>query len=74
MPPTQPKIVAEFTRRFKQRHTTLDCRELLGCNIMTPEGKEIADEKNLFKTVCPNFVEDAAVIVQELIEIDDHKQ
>ena len=68
------EAVAEFTRRFKERHTTLDCRELLGCNIMTPEGKEIADEKNLFKTVCPNFVEDAAVIVQELIEIDDHKQ
>ena len=60
--------VAEFTRRFRERHHTLDCKELLGCNIMTPEGKETANQQNLFKTVCPKFVEDAADILQEMIE------
>ena len=62
------EAVAEFTRRFRERHTTLDCKELLGCNIMTPEGKETADQQNLFKTVCPKFVEDAARILEEMIK------
>ena len=60
--------VAEFTRRFRERHHTLDCKELLGCNITTPEGKETANQQNLFKTVCPKFVEDAAAILEEMIE------
>jgi len=66
--------VAEFTRRFKQRNNTLDCSELLSCNVMTSEGKEIANQKNLFKTVCPKFIEDAAIILQEIIDTTDHEQ
>ena len=62
------EAVAEFTRRFRAHHETLDCKELLGCNIMTPEGKETANQQNLFKTVCPKFVEDAARILEEMIE------
>lgn len=68
------EAVAQFTRRFKQRHGTLDCMELLGCNIITPEGKEIADQENLFKTVCPQFVENATIILQEIIESSASKQ
>ena len=68
------EAVAEFTRRFKQKHGTLDCRDLLGCNIMTPEGLETAKQKNLFKTVCPKFVEHASTIVQELIDTEDDQQ
>lgn len=62
------EAVADFTRRFRERHTTVNCKELLGCNIMTPEGKETATQQNLFKTVCPKFVEDAARILEEMIE------
>lgn len=66
------EAVAEFTRRFKERNKTLNCRELLGCDIMTPEGKEIAVRDNLFKTVCPKFVEDASRILQAIMqEADD---
>ncbi len=61
------EAVAEFTRRFRECHNTLDCKELLGCNIMTAEGKETANQENLFKTVCPTFVEDAARILQEMM-------
>jgi C_GCAxxG_C_C family probable redox protein len=61
------EAVAEFTRRFRERHNTLDCKELLGCNIMTAEGKAAADQENLFRTVCPRFVEDAVTILQEMM-------
>lgn len=63
--------VTEFTRRFSERNATLNCKELLGCNIMTSEGKEIADRKNLFKTVCPKFVEDATQILQSIIDASE---
>lgn len=62
------EAIAEFTRRFRERHGTLDCKDLLGCNIMTPEGKTTAKENNLFTTVCPKFVEDTALILQEMID------
>lgn len=68
------EAVAEFTRRFRGRHDTLDCKELLGCNIMTPAGKATADQENLFKTVCPIFVEDATRILQEMIESSDRNE
>ena len=62
------EAVAKFNRRFREQHTTLDCKELLGCDIMTPEGKAAANEQNLFKTVCPKFIEDAARILEEMLE------
>lgn len=65
--------VAEFTRQFEERNATLNCRELLGCDIMTPAGKEAADQNNLFKTVCPKFVEDAVQILQTIIEAAENE-
>ena len=60
--------VAEFNRQFRERNVSLNCRQLLGCDIMTPEGKEVADQNNLFKTVCPKFIEDSVQILQTIIE------
>lgn len=60
--------VVEFTRAFKERHGTADCRELLGCDISTDEGSETAREQNLFTTVCPRFVKDATELVDAIID------
>ena len=60
--------VIEFTKQFEELNHTLSCRELLGCDVNTTEGKQIAAEKDLFKTVCPKFVEDAAMILDRMIE------
>ena len=62
------EAIAEFNRRFKQHHGTLDCKDLLGCNIMTPEGKTTAKEENLFTTVCPKFVAEATLILQDILD------
>ncbi|MCX6000010.1 MAG: C-GCAxxG-C-C family protein, partial [Chloroflexi bacterium] len=32
------RLVREFTDQFKSRHRSIVCRELLGCDISTPEG------------------------------------
>ncbi|MFZ5649263.1 MAG: C-GCAxxG-C-C family protein [Bacillota bacterium] len=60
-------LVREFTDKFKSRNGSITCRDLLDCDISTPEGLAQAKEKNLFSAVCPNFVLDAAEIVEQLL-------
>ena len=43
------------------------CRKILGCDISTPEGKQYARENNLFKELCPQFVEKAVNVLEEII-------
>ena len=62
------RSVIEFLRQFEEVNGTLSCRKLLGCDVNTPEGMRIAAEKDLFKTICPKFVEDAAAILDRMLE------
>lgn len=63
-------LVREFVVAFKERHGSIVCRELLGCDISTPEGGRLARASNLFGTLCSAFVSDAAKIVEPLLEAD----
>jgi C_GCAxxG_C_C family probable redox protein len=60
-------LVKELAGKFKARNGTIMCRELLGCDIGTPEGQRIAKNKDLFSTVCPGFVQDAVEILEEIL-------
>ena len=59
--------VREFLARFKARHGTILCRELLDCDLGTPDGLQRARELDLFKSRCPGFVRSAAEILEELL-------
>jgi len=61
-------LVREFADRFQSRNGTIGCRELLGCELSTPEGRALAREKNLFATICPKLVQDAAKIIEQILE------
>jgi len=61
------ELVKKFATKFKASHGTILCRELLGCNIGTPRGKEYAEEKALTTTLCPEFVRDAVIILEEIL-------
>lgn len=60
------KAIAEFNQEFEKIHGTLSCKELLGCDISTPEGMKTAIESNLFKTICPKFLGDAADLLEKI--------
>ncbi len=60
-------LVRQFATKFKDVHGSLLCRDLLGCNLNTPEGLAVAQEKKLFSTVCPPYVETAAQILEEML-------
>lgn len=61
-------LTDEVIVQFKERHGSILCRELLGCDILQPEGLQHAREAQLFTARCPLFVRDAAEIVSALIE------
>jgi C_GCAxxG_C_C family probable redox protein len=58
--------VGEFCSHFESRCGSAVCRDLLGCDISTPEGREHARGNNLFKTVCPGMVRAAAEILEDM--------
>ena len=46
--------------RFRARHGSIVCRELLGCDLTSSEGTAHFKENNLLTTVCAVVVRDAA--------------
>jgi C_GCAxxG_C_C family probable redox protein len=53
--------------QFRERHGSYNCRDLLGVDIGTSEGRERAMREGLFATRCPLFVRDAAAIAAALV-------
>ena len=63
------RLAKEFLELFQARNNSVICRELLGCDISTPEGAKAAKDGKLIPTQCPKFVRDAAEIVEEVLEL-----
>lgn len=61
------KLTQEFASKFKARHNSMVCRELLGYDLSKPEERKAAHDKGLFSTLCPKFVRDAVEIVEPLL-------
>lgn len=61
------KKVEEYTKRFKARNDSVMCRELLGCDLSTPEGMKEAQDKGLFSSICPRMVREAVEILEEMM-------
>lgn len=62
------RLAEDFIKRFQERHGTILCRELIGHDISTPGGLQNAREQNVFKTICPGLVKDAAELVAEFLD------
>jgi C_GCAxxG_C_C family probable redox protein len=60
-------FVKAFADLFAKQHGSIECRELLACDINTSEGLKVANEKNLFKTICPKYVESAVNILEKIL-------
>ncbi|NLG64380.1 MAG: C_GCAxxG_C_C family protein [Actinobacteria bacterium] len=63
---TAHAATASFVAEFRRRHGTLVCRELLGCDVSTPEGALLAKERGL-SAKCEEFVRSAAEIADDLL-------
>ncbi len=64
-------LVREFADRFKEKNKSIICRELLTEASLTPESggaPEQRSEDYYQKRPCPNFVYDASLILDEMIQ------
>jgi len=59
--------VAELAAEFRRRHGSVRCRDLLGCDLGTPEGRQFSKEHGLSETRCTQFVRDAAEIAETML-------
>ena len=57
----------QFLDEFKKRKGSYICRDILGCDISTKDGKTVAVESGLFGKLCPEMVRTAAEIVAEML-------
>jgi C_GCAxxG_C_C family probable redox protein len=56
-----------FMHTFEERNGSTVCRELLGCDISTPEGLAKARQEGLFQSRCTKFICDAVEIVESML-------
>ena len=52
--------VEQFTNAFREKFGSIICRELIGCDLRTPEGSQAAKERNLHLGFCSDIVAFAA--------------
>ena len=64
------EVCVRFLDEFKKENGSYICRDLLECDISTPEGVKYAKDNNLFTEFCPKMVESAAKITNEILSSD----
>jgi len=58
--------VCEFFTRFDEKYSTTECKELLDCDISTPEGFEIHKQGEHINQ-CVGFIENSLEILDEML-------
>lgn len=58
--------VKDFVREFVAEYETTNCKELIGCDLNTPEGSEKFKDEKIMETVCAGCVQKAVQIVESI--------
>jgi C_GCAxxG_C_C family probable redox protein len=64
------QFAMDFTDRFTALHGSILCCDLLKSDLSTPEGLQYIKENNLWGTLCPVFIGDAAKLIEEMLELE----
>ena len=62
------QLGAEFLERFRSQAGSTVCKELLGYDVSDPEQRRLGKEKGISASVCPRLVQDAAEILEEILQ------
>lgn len=58
--------IRKLVAAFRKRHGSINCRELLGVDVFTPEGHREGLRRNLFADRCPEHIRSAIEILEQL--------
>jgi len=61
------KVSQEFLRLFQEKHSSIQCNQLIKFDINQKEELLAAREAGVFKNVCPELVKSAAEIVNSML-------
>jgi len=61
------KFIQTAAEKFQTIHGHINCRDLLGCDLNTDEGRQISEAQNFHVTKCQSYVRTACRIIDELI-------
>ena len=64
-------LMQEFARRFKSKHHSLDCTQLLDCDLGKPEDQAKFRELGRMQSHCICYVREAAQHLEELLELEN---
>jgi C_GCAxxG_C_C family probable redox protein len=59
-------LVREFNAMFKEKFGAASCRDLVQCDLTTPEGGKYFTENKLHDKICSKCVEEAVRIVERI--------
>jgi C_GCAxxG_C_C family probable redox protein len=62
------EIVKNAAEQFEKQYGSVNCRDLLGFDLSTPQGKEQAKKSGSFD-ICPNLIRCAAQIAEETLDV-----
>lgn len=63
------ELAKEFIDRFTALNGSIECRELIGYDLSDPDQRELAEERNVFQNKCPDYVYDAARILEDVLHL-----
>ncbi len=61
------QLISEFSTLFQENNGSLICKELLGCDINTSEGKDYFNQNELLEKKCIQCVKNAAEILEGML-------
>jgi C_GCAxxG_C_C family probable redox protein len=61
------QIAQEFVEQFRAANGAVDCRDLLGHDMSTPEERQVIKEAGLTKAICPTLVQSATEILDKML-------
>jgi ubiquinone/menaquinone biosynthesis C-methylase UbiE len=68
------QLSKEHIRRFKEKHGSCQCNELLNGDVSTGEGIELIREKGYFDSKCPVFISDSVKIITHIMNKMEKKE
>jgi len=61
------QLIQEFSRQFVELHGTINCKALINFDLNTTEGREQANNANVFNKKCSQFVKSSVELLEEII-------